>query len=177
MKKILLAIFATLFLSQSAFAVSKKILDLEINETIEIFTKEAKGGADFLKKANGYLVIPNLFKAGFVVGGEYGEGGMVIDNKIVEYYKVISASIGLQAGAQKKSVIIAFLTPEALADFRKKNKWEVGIDGSIVFVDWDHNIDLSTIAFKKAIVAFAFNGEGLMAGISLDGSVFTKIEK
>jgi len=162
---------------QEGMAESKEILNLEIKDTIHKFKLKARGAEEFLKKTNGYLVIPNFFKAGFIVGGGYGEGGLIIDGNITDYYSAISASFGFQAGAQKKSIIIAFLTKEALDSFRRRDKWKVGVDGSIAFVNWGRNIDLSTVDFKKSIIAFAFNNQGLMLSLSLDGTVFTKIYK
>ncbi len=178
MKK-LMALVALLFFvgTQQLSAESKDVLNLQIQDTIKRFEAQAKGAKEFLAKANGYLVIPNLYKAGFIVGGGYGEGGLVINGKVVEYYQMVTASIGFQAGAQKRSLIIAFLTPEALQSFRTSNKWKVGVDGSIAFVDWGGGIDLSTVDFKKSIVAFAFDNKGLMGSLSLDGSVFSKIKK
>ena len=179
MLKILTILSLLFFVSpqQSMAGEDKEILNLQIKDTIQRFESKAKGAKEFLQKTNGYLVIPNLYKAGFIVGGGYGEGGLVIDGNITDYYSAISASFGLQAGAQKKSVIIAFLTKEALDSFRKSNKWKVGVDGSIAFVNWGGNIDLSTVDFKKSIVAFAFNNEGLMASLSLDVTIFTKLNK
>ena len=171
-------LFSILLFSAFAIAESKDILNLQIKNTINKFKERAIGGKEFLeKRTTGYLVIPNLYKAGFVVDGEYGEGDMVIDGNITEYYQMISASIGLQAGAQKRSLIIAFITPEALANFRKSNKWKVGVDGSIAVVDWGRGIDLSSIDFKKTIVAFVFDNTGLMVNLSIDGSVFSELKK
>lgn len=178
MKKILFLIVTLLFLGiQSADAEDKHILDLQIQNTVKNFEAQAKGGKEFLAKASGYLVIPSLYKAGFIVGGGYGEGGLIVRGKIVDYYSMITASIGLQAGAEKRSIIIVFLTPHALESFRKSNKWKVGIDGSVAFVNWGGGVDLSTIDFKKSIVAFAFDNKGIMANLSLDGAVFSKLKK
>ena len=189
MKKLLL-LLTSLFLlgTQFATAESKDVLDLQVRDTLTRFNQKVPGAEAFLDKTEGYLVIPNLYKAGFVVGGEYGEGALLVKEKpvqpgqkprfhIAEYYSVVSASIGWQIGAQKRSLIIAFLTPSALESFRKSNKWKVGVDGSVAFVNIGASMDLSTVDFKKSIVAFAFGNEGLMAGLSLDGSVFTKIQK
>ncbi len=177
--KRLLAIFMVLsIMSSYLVAESKEVLDLQIKETISTFEKKAKGAKRFLEqKCAGYLVMPNIFKAGFIVGGEYGEGGLVIDGNIVEYYSIISASFGLQAGAQKRSMIIAFITQDALNSFRSHQQWKVGVDGSIAIANWGGGIDLSTVDFKKTIVAFVFNEQGLMASISLNGSIFKKIKK
>ncbi|WP_457607703.1 lipid-binding SYLF domain-containing protein [Nitratifractor sp.] len=178
MKKLLMIFGLFFFLGASqASAESKEVLDLQIKETVQSFIKQAKGGKEFLDKTAGYLVIPNLYKAGFVVGGEYGEGGLIVKGKIVDYYSVIGASIGFQAGAQKRSLLIAFLTQNALNHFRQSDKWKVGVDGSVAFVNWGGGIDLSTVNFKKDIVAFAFDSKGIMASLSLDGSVFNKIHK
>jgi len=188
MKKILLLLSSLFFLStQFAAAESKQVLDMQVKETVQKFIAKVPGAREFLNKTEGYLVIPNLYKAGFVVGGEYGEGALLIKEHgtsaptprfhIAEYYSVVSASIGWQIGAQKRSLIIAFLTPSSLESFRQSNKWKVGVDGSVAFVDVGASMDLSTVDFKKSIVAFAFGNEGLMAGLSLDGSVFTKIQK
>ncbi|WP_292656727.1 YSC84-related protein [Nitratifractor sp.] len=188
MKKMLgLAFALILSWTQIASAESKQILDMQIHDTVKKFTQLVPGAQDFLNRTEGYLVVPNLYKAGFVVGGEYGEGGLLVKQpsqpgqppqfNITDYYSVLSASIGFQAGAQRRSLIIAFLTPGALQSFRQSNKWKVGVDGSVAFVDVGASMDLSTMDFKKTIVAFAFGNQGLMAGISLDGSVFTKIKK
>jgi len=178
MKKSVMKLLIALMMLAGGYAAgeSKQVLDLQVQETVKKFETRVKGGKAFLEKTAGYLVIPNLYKAGFVVGGEYGEGGLVVGNAPVDYYSIISASVGFQAGAQKRSLIIAFLTPEALRSFRA-SKWKAGVDGSIAFVNWGGGIDISTVDFKKSIVAFAFDNKGLMAGISLDGSVFSKIRK
>ncbi len=189
MKKFLL-LFTALFLLSTQFATaeSKEVLDLQVRDTLKRFNQKVPGAEAFLNKTEGYLVIPNLYKAGFVVGGEYGEGALLVKEKPVQpgqkpkfhidgYYSIVSASIGFQAGAQKRSLIIAFLTPSALESFRKSNKWKVGVDGSIALFDVGGGIDLSTVDFKKSIVAFSFGNQGLMAGVSLDGSVFTRLNK
>ncbi len=170
-------VFNLLFGNITYAKLSKEVLDYQVKETVQQFIRQTTGGEEFLKKLPGYLVFPNIYKAGFMIGGEYGEGGMVIGGKVVEYYSMISASIGFQMGAQRRSMIIAFLAPSMLDSFRKSQKWKVGIDGSITVVDWGKTIDLSTVDFKKPIVAFVFDNEGLMAGISIDGAIFTRIQK
>ncbi|WP_456432231.1 lipid-binding SYLF domain-containing protein [Nitratifractor sp.] len=178
MRRFLMSFLFVFFLTGTlVHAETKEVLDLQIKQTVERFEKEAQGAKALLEKASGYLVIPNLYKAGLVIGGGYGEGGLVVGGKVVEYYNMITASIGFQAGVQKRSVILVFLTPDALENFRKKTKWKVGVDGSIAFVNWGGGIDLSTTNFKSSIVAFAFDNKGIMYNLSLDGSIFNKINK
>jgi len=182
--KILLALFSlTIF----ATAESKEVLNLQIQETLKRFEHELPGARKFLNKSTGYLVIPNLYKAGFFLGGQYGEGGLLVKEPIkpnqpprfhiAAYYSLFGASIGFQAGAQKHALIIVFLSHETLKSFMQNRKWKVGVDGSIAFVDVGGTLNLSTMNLKKPIVAFVFGNQGLMAGISLDGSLFTRIRK
>src|SRR5689334_6019657 len=51
-------------------------------------------------KALAILVFPKVTKAGFGVGGQYGEGALLQKGKAVAYYNTAGASVGLQAGAQ-----------------------------------------------------------------------------
>ncbi len=161
----------------SAHAVSKEALDIEIKETLKRFDEEVHGGAEFLRKARGCLVFPSVYKAGFGIGGEYGEGALLVHGRIVDYYSTISASIGFQLGAQKKSVIIVFLTQKALDDFRKSDGWKIGVDGSVAIAKWGVGEDINTIDFKDPVVGFIFGNKGLMYNLTLEGSKITKLKK
>ncbi len=191
MKKVI-GLIAVLIIGfvQPALAESKGALDAEIRQTIKKFTQIVPGACNFLNKTAGYIVIPNLYKAGFVVGGEYGEGGLLVREqgftscggsastfRVASYYSMFSASIGFQLGAQKRSLIVAFTSPSALRTFKNSAKWKIGVDSSVTLINVGGNLDLSTMDFEQPVVAFAFNNQGLMAGISLDGSVFKRIKK
>ncbi len=178
MKKFLFFLFlAFLTTTQLLQAASKEVLNVEIRETIKKFNKEVKGGAEFLRKSKGYLVFPNVYKAGFGIGGEYGEGALLVHDKIVGYYNTAGASFGFQLGAQRKSVIIAFLTQKALDDFRNSDGWKIGGDASVALVKWGVGEDVNTIDFKDPVVGFVFGNEGLMYNLTLEGSKITKIKK
>jgi len=156
------------------------LLDSAIRQSLASFTRQVPGAKEFLAKTEGYLLIPSLYKAGFFLGGQYGKGGLFVKTPdgtfhLAEYYELYSASLGLQFGAQKRSLLVAFLTREALEKFRKKQSWKVGVDGSVTLIDIGANVDLSTVELDNSIVAVAYNNRGLMAGISLDGSVFKRL--
>ena len=133
------------------------------------------GGAEFLQKAKGVLVFPSVIKAGFIVGGEYGEGALRVGGKTVGYYSTAAGSIGLQLGAQSKSVVLVFLQNKALADFRQSKGWKVGVDGSVALVKWGTGGDINTIDMKDPIVGFVFSNKGLMFNLTLEGSKFSPI--
>jgi len=165
----------TMLFSSIAHAEAAKVIDAKADVAIEKFKKLVKGGDVFLKKVKGYLVFPTVYKGGFVVGGEYGEGVLRVNGKSVAYYNIASASVGLQIGAQKTSYIFAFADQFALDQFMRSNGWEAGVDGSIAIAKWGQGIDISSISFEKPIYAFVFDNKGLMANISLEGTKFTRI--
>jgi len=171
-----LALGSLLFVSQ-ATAASAQELNIKSDATLKQFITEVSGGAEFLKKAKGVLVFPSVLKAGFGIGGEYGEGVLRIDGKTVEYYSTASASIGLQFGAQSKSIVIVFLEKKALDTFRRSDGWKAGVDGSVVVLKWGVGEDINSIEVNKPIVGFVFSNKGFMYNLTLEGSKFTKIRR
>lgn len=170
---VLLGVYSTTY----SFGATANEIEVSVNDALEGFYREVKGAKEFAKVAKGMLVLPGVFKAGFGLGGEYGEGALRIDGKTVDYYAMGSGSVGFQIGAQKKNIIIAFMTDEALNRFRKSSGWEVGVDANIAFVDVGGGKRLDTNTIKDPIVAFVFSVRGLMADVSLKGAKFTKLKR
>jgi len=166
-----------LFSTTASYAASAREIDTSVNVALERFYKEVKGAKEFTKTAKGMLVMPGVIKAGLGVGGEYGEGALRVGGKTVDYYNVASASFGLQIGAQKKDFLIAFMTDEALKQFRNSGGWEAGVDGNIALINIGAGGTIDTASIKDPIVAFVFDVKGLMADVSLKGSKFTKLDK
>ena len=174
--KATLAILAIFAINSSLYAKSAQVINNEVNASLKLFSATVKGSDAFLaKNAKGYLVFPNVVKAGIGVGGEYGEGALIVSGKIVEYYSTASASIGLQFGLQTKAILIAFLTDKALNDFRKSDGWKVGVDGSVAIVKWGGGKDISNATFNKPVIGFVYGNKGLMYNLTIEGSKFTKI--
>ena len=176
MKKIigLLLVIATM-----SFGEPKAVLDAQINEALKTFEKEIPGGTAFLAKAKGYLVFPEVIKAGFLIGGEYGEGVLVDNNTSIEdtYYSMTSASIGFQAGAQKTTYVIVFTTEQMLNNFKTSNGIEGSVDGSVAIAKWGEGKDISSLSFEKPIIMFAFSQKGLMYNLNVKGTKFQMIVK
>ena len=170
-----LLVLVWLLMPALATAKSAEEIDIEVDAALERFRTEVGGADEFLAKAEGVLVFPAVYKAGIGIGGEYGEGALRVGGKTVEYYSTAAASIGLQLGAQAKTVIIVFLNAEALSRFRASSGWKAGVDGSIAVVEWGAGESLDTIEIKDPIVAFIFGNKGLMFNLSLEGSKFTKL--
>ena len=170
-----LCLSASLLLPRTASAASAEEINIRVDATLNRFCKEIAGGSAFLKKAKGVLVLPNVIKAGFGVGGEYGEGALRVGDKTVEYYSTAAASIGFQLGAQSKSIVLVFLKSNALSNFRNSHGWKAGVDGSVAIIKWGVGEDINTVDIKDSIVGFVFSNKGLMYNLTIEGSKFTKI--
>lgn len=162
---------------QPGSAASAHEIDIRVKAAIDIFNERIKEGKQFLNSAKGVLVFPNIVKAGFFVGGEFGEGALLIDNQHVDYYRTTGASFGFQFGAQTKSVIIVFLDEEALRKFRNSAGWQVGVDGSIAIADTGAGGSIDSTNISDPIVAFVFGNKGLMIDVSLAGTKYSRISK
>jgi len=156
-------------------AKSTAEIDASIESAIERFTNEIQGGQTYLDGARGILVIPKMIKAGLVLGVEYGEGALVVDNIKIQYYRAFSGSLGLQLGIGSKDLIILFYDDEAMDDFIYSSGWQVGVDGSVALLDMGAGGSLDSREAKDPIVGFVFGHKGLIAGLSLEGTKFTKI--
>lgn len=179
--KFALYIFLILFFLMSSASYTSadtaKEIDISVNISLDQFHKNVEGAAEFRKMAKGLLILPNIVKVGFFFGGEYGEGALRVDGKTIDYYNIVAGSFGLQFGAQKKDIIIAFMTDEALDQFQKSTGWEVGVDGNIAFINKGAGERIDTNTLRDPIVAFVFDVRGLMADISLKGAKFTRLDK
>jgi lipid-binding SYLF domain-containing protein len=123
------------------------------------------------------LVFPGILKGGLIIGGQYGEGALRVKGKTAGYYNSVAASYGLQAGIQKFGYALFFMTDSALQYIDKSDGWEIGVGPSIVVVDEGIAKSLTTTTAKSDIYAFFFDQKGLMAGIGLQGTKITKLNK
>ena len=178
-KQILIGLLSVgaLLVSGTAGAASAAKIEREVAKTLEVFGEEVEGAEQFLSKAAGYLVFPKVYKVGIGVGAESGEGALRVGGKTVDYYRTTSGSVGLQLGAQAKSIIIAFMTPDALAKFRNSKGWKAGVDGSVALVDIGVGKTIDTDNVRDPVVGFIFGSKGLMYNLTLEGSKFTKLDK
>ncbi len=161
----------------ASYASTAEEINVMADTAMERFVKEVKGAKEFLNAAKGVLIIPQVLQAGFVVGGEYGEGALRIGGKTVDYFNILSGSFGYQIGAQRKDVILVFMNEEALKKFRTSENWQVGVDGTVTLVDVGAEGSIDTTKITQPIVGFVFGQKGLMVGATIEGSKFTRIKK
>ena len=163
-------------LLEKVYAHTAAEIDRDVDAALEKLYSTNTEAKILAKAAKGILVFPDIIKAGLMVGGQFGEGALRVEGKTVGYYRTVQASYGLQAGAQKYGYALFFIKEEALTYLDSSKGWEIGVGPSIVLVDKGVAKSLTTTA-KADIYAYAFDQEGLMAGIGLQGTKVTKIDK
>ena len=156
-------------------AKSMNEIDAAIETSLTRFTTEIQGGESFLEGARGVLVIPRMWKAGVLLGFEFGEGALIVDGVKVQYYKALTTSLGIQLGVGSKDLIILFFDDTAMDNFLYSSGWEVGVDGAVALFTIGAAGAADTNTFKDPIVGFVFGQKGLIAGVSMEGTKFTKI--
>ena len=162
---------------QPVFAGTAAEIDRDVDSALLKLYEKTPAARELSKVAKGILVFPDIVKAGFIVGGQFGEGALRIDGKTAGYYSTVAASYGLQIGAQSFGYALFFITDSSLDYLKKSEGWEIGVGPSVVVVDEGIARSLTTTTAKSDIYAFFFDQKGLMAGLGLQGSKITKIDK
>jgi lipid-binding SYLF domain-containing protein len=128
-------------------------------------------------KAKAVLVFPSILKAGFMFGGQMGEGVLLKGGKPAGYYTSVAGSYGFQAGVQVFGYALFFMNDAALAYLDKSEGFELGVGPSIVVVDAGVGKSLTSTTLTHDVYAFIFDQKGLMGGIGVQGSKITRITK
>lgn len=158
-------------------AASKEELDREGARVLKVLYEKNAAARLLGTKAKAVLVFPRIVKAGFMFGGQIGEGVLFESERPVAYYNSVAASYGLQAGVQVFGYALFFMNEGALSYLAKSDGWEVGVGPSIVVVDEGMGKSLTSTTITQDVYAFIFNQKGLMGGIGVQGSKITKISK
>ncbi len=160
-----------------AAAESAADLDRSCKVALENLYAKSYSARDMAPQAKAILVFPGIYKAGFIIGGQYGEGALLVKGQTVGYYNTVQASYGLQIGAQKFGYALFLMTDSARKWLDKSDGWEIGVGPTIVVVDAGAAGSATSTTLQSDIYAFFFNQEGLMAGLGLQGTKITKIDK
>ena len=161
--------------SNFTFAKNTIEIDAAIESALTRFTDEIKGSQAFLDGARGTLVIPRMIKAGVILGMEYGEGALIVDGIKVQYYRAFSTSLGIQLGVGAKDLVILFFDDDAMDDFLYSSGWQAGVDGTVALWNMGAGGSIDTTESQDPIVGFVFGHKGIIAGLSMEGTKFTKI--
>ncbi len=174
---LVVALTATIFAGSARAGDKPGGVDEDVRAALNTLYADEPVAKMIGEKARAVLVFPNIVKAGFILGGQYGEGALLKDGQVVAHYNSVAASYGLQAGVQKFGYALFLMTDSALEYLDKSSGWELGVGPTIVVVDKGKAKSLTSTTLKDDVYAFIFSQKGLMAGIGLQGSKITKVNK
>src|SRR5215468_9760459 len=83
----------------------------------------------------------------------------------------------VKAGFQSFGYVLFVLTDSALSYLNKSEGFEIGVGPSIVVLDAGKAKTLTTTTGQSDIYAFIFDQKGLMAGLGLQGSKISKLDR
>jgi lipid-binding SYLF domain-containing protein len=170
-------VLVTLVGTSPARAASAAELQRDARQALSKLTAGNEAARLLSKKAKAVLVFPHMLKAGFLFGGQIGEGVLFKDGRPAGYYNSVAASYGLQAGGQVFGYALFFMNSGALSYLDSSAGWEVGVGPSVVVVDQGMGKSLTSTTITQDVYAFIFSQKGLMAGVGVQGSKITKIDK
>lgn len=168
-------IFSAVPISATVYYNEK--LSLDAQKALQTLYAESESARTLGASAKAILVFPSIGKAGFIVGGHYGEGVLIKSGNVAGYYNTVSLSYGLQAGVQKYGYVMFLMTDAAVNYLAKSEGWELGTGPNIVVVDKGAAGSLSTSTGQSDIYAFFFSQQGLMAGLGLQGTKISRMKK
>ena len=151
-------------------------IDGRVKAALEDLFKAKPQARDFADRAAGILVVPGYARGGLIIGGGYGEGALLENRRIVDYYKVRSGSIGLQLGYQERDQFIMFMSPEALAAFRAGTEFEFAVDASFAVIDTGMGGNISAADFNHPVIVFVNDARGLMGSLAIGADQYIKME-
>jgi len=156
-------------------AEQRRSIDAASDAALSRLYQEVTGSKDLIGRAQGVLVLPNVVSGGFIFGAAGGNGALRVAGKTASYWRMAEGQVGLLAGAQSQAMFIVFMTPQALAGFTQGSGWTAGVDGTITVVNVGATANLTTQTAQQPIVGFVLTNAGLMAGISFQGTRFTRL--
>jgi len=159
----------------AAKAASAAEIDAKAELAYTQLLRESPTARAIADQAVAVLIFPDIVKAGFGLGGQYGEGVLRRGGVPTAHYNITSASFGFQIGAQSFAQVLFFMTEDAVAALDQMRGFEVGADASVAVANEGLGLDATSKTVLKPIVAFAFGQKGLMAGATIEGSKISRI--
>lgn len=168
---------AALGTASPAAAATSQDLDKDAKQALAALYRSNPLAEKLSQSAKAVLVFPNIVKAGLIFGGSYGEGELLRGSTVDGYFNSVSASWGLQAGAQSYGYAMFLMTKSAVDYVHDSHGWEIGVGPTVVVVDEGAAKNLSTSTLQEDAYAFIFDQQGLMASLSIEGTKISKIRR
>ncbi|MBU4610696.1 twin-arginine translocation pathway signal [Achromobacter sp. GG226] len=156
--------------TQASAAQQRQSINSAADETLNRLYQQAPDSRALIQRAHAVLVFPEVLSGAFVVGFEHGVGVLRVKGAQQGYYTTTGGSIGWQAGAQSKAMVLVFTDAAAYEKFRNSNGWTIGADATVAVANIGANGSIDTQTARQPVVGFVLNNGGLMAGVSIDGT-------
>ena len=173
-----------MLVSAQAFAQEEDMTSVEADAhaAVKKLMETSPAAKDLLSSSKGVLVFPNIVKAGFIFGVKYGDGVLLKGNTqsgfhATDFYNIAAGSYGFQAGVQAFGLAMVLMKDSAVGYIESRSGFALGAGPSIVVVDAGMAQNLTTATATSDVYGFAFGQTGLMAGLGLEGSKVTKLNK
>jgi lipid-binding SYLF domain-containing protein len=135
----------------------------------------------YVQNAFAVMVFPDLLKAGFFVGAEYGRGVLLARDvrsgswSDPAFYDLFGGSLGLQFGGKASDVIFTIMNEGALNKVLT-SQFKLGTDASVAAGPLGAGVGAATtLQFGEDVYVFA-RGKGLYGGLGVDGTYFRPLE-
>lgn len=172
-----LALAAASLGARPAEAATAAQLNADASAALQRLYAQSPKASALGRKARAILVFPRIVKAGFLIGGQGGEGVLFVAGRPTAYYKINALSYGLQAGGQSFSYALFLMNEKALNYMDRSDGWSIGSGPSLVVIDKGKAMSTTSTTLTQDVYAFPFGQKGLMAGMGLEGSKITRIDK
>jgi SH3 domain-containing YSC84-like protein 1 len=136
--------------------------------------KEFGNAAHLMRQARAVLIVPKLLKGGFIVGGEGGDGVLMVHNhngwSDPAFYAIGAASFGLQAGLEQSEMILLIMTQKGLNGVLH-DQFKIGAQAGISVVTLGSGVEGAVGGVSPPDIIVWSSSTGLYGGLTLDGSV------
>jgi len=149
---------------------------------VEVMSNPDKGiPPDLLRKVSAVAIFPGVVKAGFVFGGKYGRGVVLMHNKqrntwsAPAFYSIGAGSIGWQIGVQSTDLVLLIRSQRGLKSLLN-SEFTLGADAAVAAGPVGRRAEASTdVAMKAEILSYS-RSRGLFAGVSLEGAKINALD-
>src|SRR5512139_16012 len=181
MKRIIITtvIFSTLLATALSAAAADTAGLVKVDDSVEVLEQtlsipESRIPPALLSNTEGIAIIPGVIKAGFILGGRYGKGILVIREKDGSwsnpvFITITGGSIGWQIGVESIDIILVFKSSRSIEGIMK-GKFTLGADASVAAGPVGRQASASTDVLLKSEIYSYSRSRGLFAGLALDGA-------
>src|SRR5262245_44742116 len=177
---LVIALAAAMVLKPMSEAVASPegdALEADAEFALQMLYDSSENAAQMGKDAKAVLIFPEVVKIGFMFAGGLGEGVLIKDGKVAGHYNTTSGSYGFQACAHRYGYAVFLMTDEAVKYLDRSKGWEIGAGPSITMMDVGRAKKVSTTTLNTDAYAVIFGQRGMMAGMGIEGSKISLIDR